>query len=94
VVQLMREVVLGVHPTVHAASQAHKDALGVSTTALDNPLERLETGVSAALVRDSAARAEPIVQALRASHPRWLAGSQLTVLEGKPLSATAHRLKE
>ena len=43
-VQLMSEVVLGVHPTVHAAYQANKDAIGVSTTALYNKLDRVETG--------------------------------------------------
>ena len=93
-VQLMSEVVLGVHPTVHAAYQANKDAIGVSTTALYNKLNRVETGVSAALVRDSAALAEPVVKALRASHPRWLPGYQIKVLDGNHLSATEHRLKE
>ena len=55
-VHLMSEVVLGVHPTVHAAYQAQKDTIGVSTTALYNKLDRVETEVSAALVRDSAAQ--------------------------------------
>ena len=93
-VQLMSEVVLGVHPTVHAAYQANKAAIGVSTTALYNKLDRVETGVSAALVRDSAALAEPVVKALRASHPRWLPGYHIKVLDGNHLSSTAHRLKE
>jgi hypothetical protein len=93
-VQLMGEVVLGVHPTVHAAYQANKDAIGVSTTALYNKLDRVETGVSAALVRDSAELAEPVVKALRASHPRWLPGYQIKVLDGNHLSSTEHRLKE
>src|SRR5215510_13096380 len=53
-VQLMSEVVLGVHPTVHAAYTANKEAIGVSTTGLYNKLDRVETGVAAALVRDSA----------------------------------------
>jgi hypothetical protein len=92
-VQLMSEVVLGVHPTVHAAYQAQKGALGVSTTALYNKLDRVETGVSAALVRDSAVLAEPVVKALRASHPRWLPGYQIKVLDGNHLSSTEHRLK-
>jgi Transposase DDE domain len=92
-VQLMSEVVLGVHPSVHAAYQAQKDALGVSTTALYNKLDRVETGVSAALVRDSAVLAEPVVKALRASHPRWLPGYQIKVLDGNHLSSTEHRLK-
>ena len=93
-VQLMSEVVLGVHPTVHAAYQANKEAIGVSTTALYNKLDRVETGVAAALVRDSAALAEPVVKALRASHPRWLPGYQIKVLDGNHLSSTEHRLKE
>jgi Transposase DDE domain len=93
-VQLMSEVVLGVHPTVHAAYQAQKDTIGVSTTALYNKLDRVETEVSAALVRDSAALAEPVVKALRASHPRWLPGYQIKVLDGNHLSSTEHRLKE
>jgi IS4 transposase len=93
-VQLMSEVVLGVHPTVHAAYQANKATVGVSTTALYNKLDRVETEVSAALVRDSAELAEPVVKALRASHPRWLPGYQIKVLDGNHLSATEHRLKE
>jgi IS4 transposase len=93
-VHLMSEVVLGVHPTVHAAYQAQKATLGVSTTALYNKLDRVETGVSAALVRDSAALAEPVVKALGASHPRWVPGYQIKVLDGNHLSATEHRLKD
>ena len=92
-VQLMSEVVLGVHPTVHAAYQANQDAIGVSTTALYNTLDRVEPGVSAALVCDSAALAEPVVKALGASHPRWVPGYQIKVLDGNHLAATAHRLK-
>src|SRR5262245_15887709 len=73
-VQWRREVVRGGHPTVHAAYQANNAALGVSPTAWYHKLDRVETGVSAALVRDSAALAEPVVQAWRARHPRWLPG--------------------
>jgi hypothetical protein len=91
--QLMSEVVLGVHPNVHAAYQANKDAIGVSTTALYNKLDRVETRVSAALVRDSAELAEPVIKALRASAPRWLPGYQIKVLEGNHLSSTEHRLQ-
>jgi hypothetical protein len=91
--QLMSEVVLGVHPTVHAASQANKDAIGGSTTALYHKLERVATGVAAALVRDSAELAEPVIKALRASHPRWLPGYQSKVLDGHHFSSTEQRLK-
>jgi hypothetical protein len=92
-VQLMSEVVLGVHPTVHAGYQANKEGMRVSTTALYNKLDRVEPEGSAALGRDSAALAEPVVKALRASHPRGIPGYQIKVLEGNHLSATEHRLK-
>lgn len=93
-VRMMSEVVLGVHPSVHAAYQSNREAIGVSTTALYHKLDRVEPGVSAALVRDSAALAEPVVKALGASHPRWIPGYQIKVLDGNHLAATAHRLKE
>ena len=93
-VQMMSAVVLGVHPSVHASDKANKEALGVSTTALYNKLDRVETGVAAALVRDSAELAEPVVKALGASHPRWIPGYQIKVLDGNHLSATEHRLNE
>jgi hypothetical protein len=48
--------------------------------------------VSAALVHDSAALAEPVVKVLRASHPRWIPGYQIKVLDGNHLAATEHRL--
>jgi hypothetical protein len=70
----MSEVVLGVQPSVHAASQAHKEAIGGSTTALYHKRDRGETGVAAEWVRDSARLAEPVILALRASRPRWLPG--------------------
>jgi IS4 transposase len=92
-VELMSEVVLGVQPSVHAAYQSHKEAIGVSTTALYNKLDRVETGVSVALVRESARLADPVMQALHASHPRWLPGYTIKVLDGNHLSSTEHRLK-
>src|SRR5256714_12000610 len=89
----MSEVVLGVHPTVHAAYTANKEAIGVSTTALYNQLDRVAPEVSAALVHDSAALAEPVVKALRASYPRGRPGYQRKGLDGNHLSSTEHRLK-
>jgi len=92
-VQLMSEVVLGVHPTVHAAYTANKRGnWGVDHCPVQQ-LDRVEPEVSAALVHDSAALAEPVVKALRASHPRWIPGYQIKVLDGNHLSATEHRLK-
>jgi hypothetical protein len=92
-VQLMSEVVLGIHPSVHAAYQANPEAIGVSTTALYSKLDRVETDVSAALVRDSAVLAEPVIKALGANHPRWVAGYHIKVLDGNHLASTEHRLQ-
>jgi hypothetical protein len=92
-VQLLSEVVLGVHPTVHAAYQANKETMGVSTTALYNTLDRVAPPVSATLVQDSAELAAPVVKALGASHPRWIPGYQIKVLDGHHLAATEHRLQ-
>lgn len=78
----MSAVVLGVHPTVQAASQAPKETLRGSTTARSNTRDRLEPGGAAALGRDSAARAAPVVKAVRARHPRGCPGEHITGLEG------------
>ena len=73
--------------------RANKAAIGVSTTALYNKLDRVETGDPPRSYGTRAALAEPVVKALRASHPRWLPGYQIKVLDGHHLSSTAHRLK-
>jgi hypothetical protein len=91
--QLMSDVVLGVHPTVHAAYPANQAAIAVSTTARDNKLARVASGGAAALVRDAAAVAAPVVKAWRASQPRWLPGDHSKVLDGNHLSATEPRRK-
>lgn len=93
-VKLMGEVVLGWQPSVHAAYLSQQEEIGVSTTALYNKLNRVETGVSAELVRDSYREALPVVEELRAPQRRWLPGYQVKVLDGNHLSATEHRIAE
>jgi hypothetical protein len=93
-VGLLSEVVFGWQPSVHAAYQSRIEEISVSTTALYNKLDRVETAVSAELVRDSFCQAEPVVRALRAEQPRWLAGFGVKVLDGNHLSATEHRIEE
>lgn len=94
-VELMGDVVLGVRPSVNAAFQALEAAgeMPVSDTALYNKLDRIEPVVSAALVRDSAAQAAPVIDALRAALPPWLPGYRCRLLDGNHLSATQHRIK-
>src|SRR5579862_1518670 len=94
-VSLMGDVVLGVQPSVHAAFQAleEKEA-AVTLTAVYNKLDRVESVVSAALVRDAAEQAASVIDALGARQESWLPGYRCRVLDGNHLSATEHRLEE
>jgi len=92
VVDLMGEVIFEVQPSVHAAYQMRDEPIGVSITALYNKLNRIETGVSAELVRDSAGRAGAVIDALGARCKPWISGYRCRVLDGNHLSASEHRL--
>lgn len=94
VVDLMSQVVLGVQPSVHAAYQAQAEKLGVSDQAVYDKLNRVELGVSAELVRDSARQAAPVIDKLGARLPSYLKGYRTRILDGNHLSATDHRIKE
>jgi Transposase DDE domain len=93
-VELMSQVVLGIQPSVHAAYQALADHIPVSDQAVYNKLQNVELAVSAALVRDSARRAAPVIRALGATLPSWLPGYCVKILDGNHLAATEHRLEE
>jgi len=95
-VQLMGDVVLGVYPAVHAAFQFLHEAgdIPVSLTAVYNKLDRVEPCVSAALVRDSAEQAAPVIDAMNGRLAAWLPGYRCRIVDGNHLSATEHRLKE
>jgi hypothetical protein len=92
--ELMSQVVLGIQPSVHAAYQAMADRIPVSDQAVYSKLQHLELAVSQALVRDSAARAQPVIAALDATQPAWLPGYHTKILDGNHLEATEHRLPE
>ncbi len=94
VVDLMGQVVLGVQPSVHAAYQAQAGKLGVSDQAVYDKLNRVELGVSAELVRDSARQAGPVIGALRGKLPPLLNGYRTKILDGNHLSASEHRMEE
>lgn len=91
-VELMSAVTLKIQPSVHAAYQSSD--LKVSVSALYKKLDRVETEVSAELVRDSARQAGAVIDALNARLEPWLAGYRCRVLDGNHLSATEHRIEE
>jgi hypothetical protein len=94
VVDLMGQVVLGVQPSVHAAYQAQAEQLGVSDQAIYDNLHHVEWCVSAALVRDAARQAAPVMGALQAELPPLVPGYRTKMREGHHLAASDHRLAE
>jgi hypothetical protein len=92
-VRLMSEVVLGVSPSIHAAYQDHAASIPVTVTAVYDKLKRIETEVSAELVRDSARQLAPIIRLLQGTVPPFLAGYRARILDGNHLAGTEHRLK-
>jgi hypothetical protein len=94
VVELMTAVVLQQQPSVLAAYNKGIGGITVSDQSVYNKLDGMELGVSAALVRDSAQRIEPVIDELNARRESWLPGYQIRILDGNHLSATERRLTE
>jgi hypothetical protein len=92
-VELMAQVVLNRKPSVHAAYQALADRIPVTDQAVYDKLQHMELAVSAALVRDSARQAAPVIRAL-GTLPPWLKGYHTKIIDGNHLEATEHRLAE
>jgi IS4 transposase len=92
-VRLMSEVVLGVSPSIHAAYQDDSSSVPVTVTAVYDKLKRIETGISAELVRDSAQQLAPIIRLMRGKVPPLLKGYRVRILDGNHLAGTEHRIK-
>jgi len=93
-VELMSQVVLGVHPSVHAAYQALAERLPVGDQAIYDKLQHVELAVSQALVQQAAQRVAPVLHRLEATLPPWLKGYHTKILDGNHLEASEHRLPE
>ena len=94
VVELMMAVVTRVDDSVLSAYRARKEALGVSDQAVYDKLRGVETGLSAALVADSADRIAPVIDRLNARLAPWVAGLRTRVVDGNLLGKTESRLRE
>jgi IS4 transposase len=94
VVGVLSLPVAGMRKSVNAAYQALKDQIEVSVTSLYNKLQGTELQVSRALVRETAARLEPVIRRLKATQPPLLPGLRLKIVDGNHLSGTQHRLAE
>lgn len=92
VANLMGQVVCGVRRSIHEAYQ-HTHEISVSITSVYNKLNHMETGISAALVRDSAAQAAAVLEHLPLP-PSPLPGWEVRIADGNCLAPTQSRLKE
>lgn len=93
VYELMSEVVFCIKPSLHAAYQGRKQAVGASPVAVYAKLQGIETNTSAQLVRYSASALAPAVVQLQGGRVPWLAGYPIKIMDGNCIEATHHRLK-
>jgi hypothetical protein len=93
IVDVMALVVCRVRPSVNAAYQARREEIGVSVRALYDKLQCLEPEISAALVRDTAQRLEPIIRRMKGTKPPLLQGYRTRILDGNHLASTERRPK-
>jgi IS4 transposase len=93
VVELLGLAVCKIRPSVHAAYQARSDAPGVSLAAVYDKLAGVEPEVSAALVRASSRRLEPVMAAVGSPAASPLPGYAVRILDGNYLARTQHRLR-
>jgi IS4 transposase len=90
----MASVVTRTQTSVHAAYLAMKDRLGVSPAALYEKLNHTEPEVVSVLVRQTAADAAKVIDAMPSAKMVILPGLEVFYLDGNHLAATEHRLAE
>jgi hypothetical protein len=90
-IRLMSPVVFCTYPSVHAAYR-HNDEIAVSVASVYNKLNGLETGVSRALVAETAAAMAAVLTALPDAPAAPVPGLRLRTLDGNFLAGTEHRL--
>jgi IS4 transposase len=93
-VDLMSLVVCRIRPAVHAAYQAQAETIDASVRAVYDKIDRTEPALSAALVHLTAARLEPVIDAMNGARAPLLQGYHVKILDGNHLAATEHRIKE
>jgi IS4 transposase len=94
VVDLMGQVVCGIYPSANAAYQKQRQQFSVSRTAVYDKLNGVESHVSAALTRHTAAKLTAVIRELGGALPDLLPGYRAKILDGNCLAKTEHRLQE
>jgi hypothetical protein len=92
-VDLMSLVVCGTMPHVQAAYKHHLERIPVTLKCVYEKLQRIETEVSAELVRSVAGRCQGLVSELGGARQELLPGYRVRILDGNHLAATQRRLE-
>lgn len=91
-VELMSVVAVGLRPSLHAAFQA-APGIPVSVQALYDKIKRTDPKLVRELVRGSAERLLPVVEAMRGAPSPTLKGYRVRIIDGNHLPASEKRLK-
>jgi hypothetical protein len=94
VVEVMGLVVTGFFKSPHAVYQRHPELFPVSLKCFYEKLQGIELPVMQAMVRDSAARMQAIINELDGGRPPLLPGYRVKILDGNALAGSEHRIKE
>jgi hypothetical protein len=92
VVDVMGMVVCRLQPSIHTAYKAVKDTLPVSLAAFYDKLNGIEPSVTGALVRHTASKLAPVIEAMGGQLPPLLPGYRTRIIDGNHLAATERRL--
>lgn len=94
VAEIMGEVVCCIQPSVNAAYVDRKEEIGVTAKSVYDKLKGIETPVSRAMVRDTAAQMRAIIDELGSPAPPPLAGYRTKIVDGNHLRRTDRRIGE
>ena len=93
IVELMLAVVLRADKSVLAAYRKRAKSLRVSDEAVYQKLRCQELGISEALVKDSAERLTPVIDALGTRQKPLVPGYRTRILDGNHLQASERRIR-
>jgi hypothetical protein len=94
VVDVMGLVVTGFFKSPHAVHHRHPDLFPVTLKCFYEKLQGIELPVMQALVRQTAAQFQAIVEELGETLPPLLPNYRVKILDGNALAGTEHRIKE
>jgi len=91
---LLSLVTTRIRPSVHAAYRRNVQDVGVSVESVYNKLKGIELSVSEAMVRETAADLDAIIQEMGATQDGPLPGYDVRIVDCNSLAGTEHRIQE